>query len=42
MIVLLDSGNGVVIMTNGDRGDRLYGEILQAVLRVYSWPFNRF
>src|SRR5262249_51927164 len=42
LIVLIDSGNGVAILTNGDRGDRLHAEILQAVARVYSWPSNRF
>lgn len=42
MLVLVASGNGVVIMTSGEQGDALYGEIVQAVGRVYSWPTNVF
>jgi CubicO group peptidase (beta-lactamase class C family) len=38
LICRLDSGDGAIIMTNGDQGDRLYGEILQSISRTYSWP----
>jgi CubicO group peptidase (beta-lactamase class C family) len=31
-------GDGVVIMTNGERGDELAGDILRTVAREYHWP----
>ncbi len=34
----LDSGNGVVVMTDGDNGSHLGGEIVKAVASVYCWP----
>jgi CubicO group peptidase (beta-lactamase class C family) len=30
-------GQGIVIMTNSDSGDRLIGEIIRAVAREYAW-----
>lgn len=32
------SGDGVVVMTNGDGGDRLMMEIVRAVSATYNWP----
>jgi CubicO group peptidase (beta-lactamase class C family) len=34
----VDSGQGVVIMTNADSGDAIIGEIRRAVAREYAWP----
>ncbi len=34
----LDSGHGVVIMTNSDNGAEILGEIEQAVFAEYGWP----
>ena len=34
----LDSGNGVVVMTDGDNGSYLGGEIVKAVASAYGWP----
>lgn len=34
----LDSGNGVVVMTDGDNGSYLGGEIVKAVASAYDWP----
>ncbi len=38
MIAYIERGQGAVIMTNGDAGGRLAGEILRAVAREYGWP----
>ncbi len=38
MLTSIDKGQGAVIMTNGDGGIRLAGEILRAVAREYGWP----
>jgi CubicO group peptidase (beta-lactamase class C family) len=38
MIAYVEKGQGAVIMTNGDGGSRLAGEILRAVAREYGWP----
>ena len=35
------TGQGLVIMTNGDGGLRLIGEIQRAVAQEYSWPDGR-
>ena len=37
-IMFEESGNGVVVMTNSDRGDRLAGEIIRAVALTENWP----
>jgi CubicO group peptidase (beta-lactamase class C family) len=34
----VDSGQGVVVMTNADGGDGLIGEIERAVAEEYAWP----
>jgi CubicO group peptidase (beta-lactamase class C family) len=36
-----ETGQGLVIMTNGDGGLRLIGEIQRAVAEEYSWPDGR-
>ena len=33
-----ERGQGAVVLTNGDGGDALRGEILRAVAREYRWP----
>lgn len=38
LVMLAESGNGVVVMTNGDRGGRLGGEIVKALAQINSWP----
>ena len=38
MRIFPESGRGAVIMTNGDRGGFVAGEILRAVAREYDWP----
>jgi CubicO group peptidase (beta-lactamase class C family) len=38
MVYHPESGDGLVVMTNGDRGDSLDGEIQKSVARAYSWP----
>jgi CubicO group peptidase (beta-lactamase class C family) len=42
MLIVLDSGDGAAILTNGDNGDKLYGEILQRIMKIYGWPYNVF
>ena len=42
LMILLDTGHGAVILTNGDGGDKLCGEILQGIMKVYGWPRNLF
>jgi len=34
----IDSGQGVVIMTNANSGDAIMGEIRRAVAQEYAWP----
>ena len=38
LIMLLESGNGAVVMTNGDGGGQLGGEFVKAVAAEYQWP----
>jgi hypothetical protein len=38
MTAFFEGGRGAVVMTNGDRGGFLAGEILRAVAREYDWP----
>ncbi|MEZ4423456.1 MAG: serine hydrolase domain-containing protein [Gemmatimonadota bacterium] len=40
-ITLRDSQQGVAVMTNGDQGSALAGEIIRAVADVYDWPAYR-
>lgn len=36
--VYRDKGQGIVIMTNGQQGEKLITEILRAVAHEYAWP----
>ncbi len=38
MTAFVEGGRGAVVMTNGDQGGRLAGEILRAIAREYGWP----
>jgi len=38
MTAFVQGGRGAVVMTNGDQGGRLGGEILRAIAREYAWP----
>jgi hypothetical protein len=38
LVAYLDTGQGAVIMTNGDGGSGLFNEILRAIAREYGWP----
>lgn len=38
MLAYLDSGEGVVVMTNGDAGDELAESLIRAVATEYGWP----
>ena len=35
------TGQGAVVMTNGDGGDRLFNEVMRAIAREYDWPDYR-
>jgi CubicO group peptidase (beta-lactamase class C family) len=37
MVAYVETGQGAVVMTNGDRGARLGQEILRAIAREYGW-----
>lgn len=41
MVAYTERGDGVVVMTNGDRGGELAGEIVRAVAAQYDWPTKR-
>jgi CubicO group peptidase (beta-lactamase class C family) len=41
MTAFVEGGRGAVVMTSGDRGGRLSGEILRAVAVEYEWPSLR-
>lgn len=41
MLVFPRTGQGIVVMTNGDRGGELAKNARSTVARVYSWPSNR-
>jgi CubicO group peptidase (beta-lactamase class C family) len=41
MTAFVEGGRGAIIMTNGDQGGRLGGEILRAVAAEYDWPSFR-
>jgi len=36
-----DTGNGAVVMTNGDRGGELASEVLRSIAAEYGWPDHR-
>ncbi|RPJ57980.1 MAG: class A beta-lactamase-related serine hydrolase, partial [Acidobacteria bacterium] len=38
LVGYLETGQGAVVMTNGDRGGRLAAEIIRAIAREYGWP----
>ncbi len=38
MTAYVETGQGAVVMTNGDRGGSLAGEILRAIASEYAWP----
>lgn len=38
MVAYPNTGDGVVVMTNGDGGDDLMMEVVRGVARVYGWP----
>ena len=41
LFAYLDTGQGAVVMTNGDGGNALFNEILRAISHEYSWPDYR-
>lgn len=41
MVMLTATGQGAVVMTNGEQGGNLMGEILRGVAREYQWPIHR-
>jgi CubicO group peptidase (beta-lactamase class C family) len=41
MTAFIESGRGAVVMTNGDGGGFLGGEVLRAIAREYGWPAFR-
>jgi CubicO group peptidase (beta-lactamase class C family) len=38
MTAYLEGGRGAVVMTNGDRGGFVAGEVMRAIAREYGWP----
>jgi len=38
MVAYIESGQGAVVMTNGDGGGRLAAELLRAIAAEYGWP----
>jgi len=38
LFAYLDTGQGAVVMTNGDGGNALFNEILRAISHEYGWP----
>jgi CubicO group peptidase (beta-lactamase class C family) len=38
MFAYAETGQGAVVMTNGDRGALLYNEILRSIAKEYGWP----
>ena len=38
MFAYVETGQGAVVMTNGDQGSQLAGEVLRAIAREYGWP----
>jgi CubicO group peptidase (beta-lactamase class C family) len=41
LVAYTERGDGVVVMTNGDRGGELAGAIVRAVAAEYNWPTQR-
>jgi hypothetical protein len=38
LMIMFENGDGAVIMTNGDRGEELIGEIMRSIATEYDWP----
>lgn len=38
LVMLPETGQGAVVMTNGEQGGNLFGEILRGIAREYHWP----
>ncbi|MFN0085353.1 MAG: DUF6265 family protein [Blastocatellia bacterium] len=38
LFAFAETGQGAVVMTNGDQGGRLADEVLRAIAREYDWP----
>lgn len=38
LLVAYTHGQGAVIMTNGDRGSELFGEVMRTIAQMYQWP----
>ncbi|GGY06604.1 serine hydrolase [Massilia dura] len=41
LVAYTERGDGVAVMTNGDRGGELAGELVRAVATAYNWPTQR-
>ena len=41
LFAYVQTGQGAVVMTNGDRGAQLAGEILRSISREYGWPDHK-
>ena len=41
LMAYTERGDGIVVMTNGDRGGELADEVVRAVAAEYSWPTER-
>ena len=41
LVAYTERGDGVAVMTNGDRGGELAGAIVRAVASAYAWPTQR-
>jgi CubicO group peptidase (beta-lactamase class C family) len=41
LFAYVQTGQGAVVMTNGDRGSQLAGEILRSISREYGWPDHK-
>ncbi|QBE65314.1 serine hydrolase domain-containing protein [Pseudoduganella lutea] len=41
LVAYTERGDGVVVMTNGDRGGELAGDLVRAVATAYEWPTQR-
>jgi len=41
MVMYLDTGQGAVVMTNGEQGGNLMGEIMRGLALEYGWPNYR-
>jgi hypothetical protein len=41
LFAYLETGQGAVVMTNGDGGNGLFNEILRAIAQEYGWPDYR-